>query len=265
MLSPAALAQRALWSSDPEGWARFSEPHTRPLFDAVLEAAAVGSGSRVLDLGCGTGLALRLASQRGAVVSGIDVSEAMLSIARSRVPEGDLREAELDALPFDDAGFDAVLAVNAFQFAADPRHAIGEAARVCAPGGRVVVGMFGDPAGVESRAIHDAMTALSPPERDALHAPFTLAAPGALEEALAAARLVVVASGEVACPWEYASADDAVRGLIGSAGGTRAVQDAGRERTEAAIRAALEPFTRSDGSVRMRNGMRWVRADKPRG
>lgn len=262
-LSAAALAQRALWSSDAEGWAAFSEPHTLPLFTAVLDAARIVAGTRLVDLGCGTGLAMQIAAERGAVVSGIDVSDTMLEVARRRLPVADLRIAELDALPFANAAFDAVIAVNAVQFADDARVAIAEAVRVCAPGGRVVVGMFGDPAAVQSRTVHEAMTALSPPARDALHAPFSLAGAGVLERELEGAGLTVTDAGEVACPWEYAQIPDAVRGLIGSAGGTRAVQDVGVERTEAAIRDALVPFTRADGSVRMENLMRWVAAVRP--
>jgi hypothetical protein len=64
--------------------------------------------------------------------------------------------------------------------------------------------------------------------------------------------------------WRYASRADAVRGLIGSAGGTRAVQDAGRAPVRAAIEGALAPFTDpSTGEISMRNAMRWVTARRP--
>jgi hypothetical protein len=64
--------------------------------------------------------------------------------------------------------------------------------------------------------------------------------------------------------WRYGSLADAVRGLIGSAGGTRAVQDAGRAPVRAAIEAALAPFTdRSTGNISMHNAMCWVTAVRP--
>ncbi|CAN5407530.1 class I SAM-dependent methyltransferase [soil metagenome] len=262
-LSPAANLQRELWSADAEGWALHSEPHTRPLFEALLNALGVGPDTRILDIGCGTGLALHLAHERGAKVTGIDVSDEMLRIARDRLRGADLRAGDLQVLPFGTDAFDAVLAVNALQFAADPVAAMQEAARVCDAGGLVGIGMFGDRAGVESHVVHVAMSELSPPAREADHVPFALGEPGRLEEALQAAGLVVAASGEVDCVWRYASQADALRGLIGSAGGTRAVQDAGVERTRATVLGALTPFVDPvTGTIVMHNGMRWVTARK---
>ena len=58
----------------PARWADLAEAHNRPLFEAVLDAAGVGQGTRVLDVGCGSGLTLVLAAQRGATPSGLDIS-----------------------------------------------------------------------------------------------------------------------------------------------------------------------------------------------
>jgi SAM-dependent methyltransferase len=260
-LSDAALLQRRLWSADADGWALFSEPHTTPLFEAVLTAAAVGNGTRLLDIGCGTGLALQLAADRGATVTGVDVSQTMLDVARRRLAFADLRALDMQTLPFEDAAFDVVIGVNAFQFAEDPVEAIAEAARVCAPGGHVVVGMFADPSRAESTAVHLAMTALSPPARESEHAPYALSTSGNLEAAFEAAGLRIESQGEVQCAWTYEKKADAVRGLIGSAGGTRAVEDAGVDAVTAAIEAALVPFTDpATGAIVMHNWFRWVSA-----
>jgi SAM-dependent methyltransferase len=262
-LSAAALLQQRLWSADPEGWALYSEPHNLPLFEAVLDAARVGAGSRLLDVGCGTGLVLQRAAGRGATLAGIDVSPGLLAIAESRVPDADLRLDDLQALPFPDDSFDAVTGINAFQFAADPLAAIAEAARVVVPGGRVAIGMFAEPSRAQSTAIHLAMTALSSPARASDHEPYALSAPGNLESALEAAGLTLAESGEVECAWHYDQVAHAVRGLIGSAGGTRAVEDAGTEAVRAAIEGALVPFTdAATGEVTMRNIFRWISAVK---
>ena len=173
-ISESAATQRRLWSADPEGWAAFSEPHTRPLFLAVLDAARAGPGIRLLDLGCGTGLLPALAHGRGADVAGLDVAPALLAVADRLVPEAELHVADLQRLPFADASFDAVTAVNAFQFAADPVAAIGEAARVLKPGGRLGVGLFAEPERAESTVVHHAMSRLSPPARAGDHAPYAL-------------------------------------------------------------------------------------------
>lgn len=81
MISAAAEVQRRLWGTDPRAWADLAEAHNQPLFEAVLDAAGVGQGTRVLDMGCGSGLALVLAAQRGAVPSGLDISPDLLGIA----------------------------------------------------------------------------------------------------------------------------------------------------------------------------------------
>lgn len=258
---PAAV-QRRLWSADPEGWAAFSEPHTRPLFLAVLDAVGAGPGIRLLDLGCGTGLLPALAHDRGAEVVGLDIAPALLAVAERLVPEAELHVADVQRLPFADASFDAVTAVNAFPFAADPVAAIGEAARVLRPGGRLGVGLFAEPERAESTAVHHAMSRLSPPARAGDHAPYALSAGDDLARALRAAGLALGDGGEVECVWAYRSHVDAVRGLMGSAGGTRAVEDAGADVVSAAIRSALAPFTDPSGAVAMHNVFRWVLARK---
>jgi SAM-dependent methyltransferase len=260
----AALLQRRLWGSDPVGWALFAEPHNLPLFEAVLDAAAVRAGSHLLDVGCGTGGALQLAHDRGATVAGIDVTPGLLAIAAERLPDAELWCADLAELPFPDADFDAVVGINAFQFAPDPRAALVEAARVTRPGGVVAVGMFAEPERSQSTAIHLAMAALSPPARDADHAPYALSAPGNLEAAMTAAGLELAGAGEVELSWQYASVADAVRGLLSSAGATRAVEDVGEQTVRETIEQALTPFTDAAGVVSMRNVFRWVSAQRAR-
>ncbi len=100
--------------------------------------------------------------------------------------------------------------------------------------------------------------------RQGAHAPYSLSAPGGLEAGLAGARLRAGASGEVECVWRYGSLADACRGLLSSAGGTRAAQDTGREAVEAAIAKAVIPFTDPvTGVISMRNVCRWVSAVRP--
>jgi SAM-dependent methyltransferase len=262
-ITVAARVQRRLWDTDPRAWADLAEAHNRPLFEAVLDAARVGDGTRLLDVGCGSGLTLVLAHERGAVPSGIDISPGLLRIARERLPHADLRDGDMESLPFADAAFDAVTGVNAFQFAGDPRRALSEAARVTRAGGRVVASLFAAPERSQGTIAHQAMSALIPPDQAADHAPYALSAPGHLEDALTQAGLRLTASGEVVCDWRYASMDEAVRALLYSAGGARAVEAAG----EQAVRDVLPPvLTRfqdpANGTVTLRNTFRWVAAER---
>ena len=261
MISAAAEVQRRLWGTDPRAWADLAEAHNQPLFEAVLDAAGVKHGTSVLDVGCGSGLTLVLAARRGAVPSGLDISPSLLGIARDRLPHADLRDGDMESLPFGDQAFDAVLGVNAFQFAGDPRRALREAARVARPDGRVVASLFAAPERSQGTVAHEAMSALIPPGQAADHAPYALSAPGNLEAALTGAGLRVKDHGEVVCHWRYASMDDAVRGLLCSAGGTRASQAAGEHAVRDALRRSLARFQDpATGGVTLANTFRWVAA-----
>jgi len=260
-ISAAAAVQRRLWGTDPQAWADLAEAHNQPLFEAVLDAAGVGPGSRVLDVGCGSGLTLLLAARRGAVPSGLDVSPGLLGIARDRLPEADLREGDMESLPFGDDAFDAVLGVNAFQLAGDPLRALREAARVTRPGGRVVASLFAAPERSQGTVIHEAMSALIPPEQAGDHAPYALSAPGNLEAAMTEAGLRVADTGEVSCHWRYASMQDGVRSLLCSAGGARAIEAAGERAVRDVVQPALAQFQDpATGVITLANTFRWVAA-----
>lgn len=260
-ISAAAAVQRRLWGTDPQAWADLAEAHNQPLFEAVLDAGGVGPGSRVLDVGCGSGLTLLLATGRGAVPSGLDVSPGLLSIARDRLPHADLREGDMESLPFGDDAFDAVLGVNAIQFAGEPRRALREAARVTRPGGRVVASLFAAPERSQGTVIHEAMSALIPPEQAGDHAPYALSAPGNLEAAMTDAGLRVAGTGEVICHWRYASMEDGVRSLLCSAGGARAIEAAGGQAVRDVVQPALAQFRDpATGVITLANTFRWVAA-----
>ena len=183
-------------------------------------------------------------------------------MARRRVPDADLREGGLDVLPFADQSFDAVLAINALQFAVAPAAAVREIHRVLRPGGRVAIGGFAAPESCESTALHLAMESLVPADRQEDHAPYALAAPGALERALADARLVVLLDREQPGDWRYPDLDRALRGLLSSAGGARAVALAGEDRVRAVLTEALAPFRTEDGDYVMHNHFRLTVAER---
>src|SRR5690349_16349396 len=95
-----AEIQGELWGAAANDWAELQDPMSRPLWQAMLNSARVGAGTRLLDAGCGAGGACVLAAARGALVSGFDASEALLAIAQGRVPAGDFRRGDLESLPY---------------------------------------------------------------------------------------------------------------------------------------------------------------------
>src|SRR5580693_813900 len=263
-VTAAAQVQRRLWGTEPRAWAELAEAHNQPLFEAVLDAAKISPGTLLLDVGCGSGLALVLAKARGARPSGLDISPGLLQIARNRLPDADLREGDMEYLPFGDATFDAVTGVNAFQFAGNPQNALQEAARVTRPGGRVVASLFAAPERSQGTVVHEAMNALVPPDQAADHAPYSLSAPGHLEAALADAGLHTTGHGEVMCHWRYQTMDEAVKALLCSAGGARAIEAAGRDAVRDVLRRALGQFQDPQtGVVTLANTFRWVAARRP--
>src|SRR5207245_6076009 len=144
--------QGPLWSDRADDWAEFMEPQMKPAFEAALDALAVGPETRLLDVGCGSGLALRLAADRGADVTGLDASAGLLAHARRRLPGAPIVQGELEDLPFEDGSFDAVPGFNSFQYAARPASALAEAVRVLAPGGRLLYLNWAPPEGCEAAA-----------------------------------------------------------------------------------------------------------------
>src|SRR3984957_21025474 len=89
-VSAAAQVQRRLWGTDPRAWAELAEAHNQPLFEAVLDAAKISPGTRLLDVGCGSGLPLVLAKARGARRSGLDLSPGVLEVFRAGLAGADL-------------------------------------------------------------------------------------------------------------------------------------------------------------------------------
>ncbi len=90
-----------------------------PAREVIAERTSIGPGTRMLDMGCGTGELCRLAIERGAEAAGIDAAEGMVELARAKLPGADLRVGQIEELPWDDDSFDVVTGLNSFQFAAE--------------------------------------------------------------------------------------------------------------------------------------------------
>jgi SAM-dependent methyltransferase len=253
-----AAVQGKLWGAAPEDWGELQEPTGAPIYEAAFDAMGVDGGCRLLDVGCGTAYALALAHKRGAVVSGFDASEAMLRVARQRLPEADFRQGDLEALPYDAHGFDAVTAFNAVQYASDPVAALREIRRVAVARAPVAVASWGDPERCDAKAILGAIGALVPPPPPGAGGPFALAATGALEALVEQAGLTAEQTLDVSAPFVYADIATAERANL-AAGPTRmAINHAGLDAVRGAFAQALARFVQPDGTVRLDNVFRVV-------
>jgi SAM-dependent methyltransferase len=112
MIATTAATEGPEWSAKAPLWAELWAHLADPARAVVLEATAVGSGTRLLDVGCGSGELCTQAAARGATVSGIDAAEGMVEIARRRLPGADLRVGPMERLPWDDASFDVPYEVH---------------------------------------------------------------------------------------------------------------------------------------------------------
>lgn len=137
---------------EPEDYARWRNSRLGAVTESIeqrviFELCGKVSGLRVLDLGCGDGTYAIRASEDGALVTGADISYAMLRAAHARsVARGQQVKwvkASLVALPFASNTFDVVTAVTVLCFSTDSDNAMREAARVLRPGGSLVIGELG--------------------------------------------------------------------------------------------------------------------------
>lgn len=112
-----------------------------PMAARLVDAAGVGTGDTVLDVACGTGNVALTAARRGATVTGVDITPAMLATASDRAAvldvDVDWREGDAAALLVDDDAVDVTLSCLGHMFAHDPTTTAAELHRVTEPGGRI--------------------------------------------------------------------------------------------------------------------------------
>lgn len=141
-----------------------------PAAHAVMDHAALATGERVVDVGCGTGNAALLAVARGARVTGVDPARRLLEVAREQAAaqglDATFAAGDAAALPLQDGDADVVLSVFGAIFAPDAPAAAAEMARVTAPTGRIVISAW-----VPEGAIHDAVRVAQEAVRRAVGAP----------------------------------------------------------------------------------------------
>ncbi len=132
---------RAMWASGDypsmvEGW-------LLPLGPRLVEAAGIGPGMRVLDVGAGTGNASLPAAEAGADVTASDLTPELLEAGRARVADNALMidwvEADAEKLPFEDESFDVVMSCIGAMFAPHHQTVADELVRVCRPGGTIAL------------------------------------------------------------------------------------------------------------------------------
>ena len=241
-----------------------------PLYEAVYERLEVGPGTRLLGLGCGSGLALLMASSRGAAVTGVDSSAERLALARARLqpgahgPRTRVAARIVEGSPRDtaDVRTPAYTLVTAFEpigcRAGDAERLDAQltaAAPLAEHGSAVVLVGWGPPERCATAGVLQVAAGAEAARGAGCWRP---ALRDDLEETAERNGLRPDGSGRVACPFGYADTDSAVRGLMSTGLFDRAVAAADQTQVGKELAEALQPFVRRGGTVWMPNVFRYL-------
>ncbi|MCP4003134.1 MAG: class I SAM-dependent methyltransferase [bacterium] len=144
---PAVVAkyERDTWNRCADSYDETFAGFTRETVPLVVEAAEIGVGTRVLEIGSGPGHVAGLLAKAGASVTGVDFSLDMVEVAQRNHPEIAFQEADAEQLPFEAGSFDAVVANFVVHHLARPEAVFAEVSRVLKPGGRFAFVVWGAP------------------------------------------------------------------------------------------------------------------------
>jgi SAM-dependent methyltransferase len=159
------------------GWERAANSYeaafataTSQFIPALLDAADVRRGRSVLDVACGPGLVAAASVERGAQARGLDFSAAMLRVARARHPAIPFDQGDAEALPYPDAGFDAVVSNFGIHHVPRPAVALEQTYRVLRSGGSLAFSIWAAPGeNVAWKLVFDAIARCG--DMSASHAP----------------------------------------------------------------------------------------------
>ena len=160
--------ERAGWNRAAAGYEAAFATATRPFIAPLLDAASIGTGDIVLDLCCGPGFVGAVAGERGARVSGLDFSPAMLAEARARFPAIAFAHGDAEAPPFPDATFDAVVSNFGIHHVPRPALALAGVHRILKPGGRFAFSVWaGHDENIAWKLVFDAVRRFGDPNASA--------------------------------------------------------------------------------------------------
>jgi SAM-dependent methyltransferase len=232
----------AQWTLVDEGWGRkvadfaaLSEPSNCREYVYLHHRLRVDAGDQLLDVACGSGLAIELAGLRGASCSGIDASARLVAVARDRNPACDIRVGDMRALPWAPASFDVVTSFRGI-WGTTP-DVVAELRRVLRPGGRVGITVWGHlkvSPGVWSLAPFRLAAAGKVDNQAAM---VSLGRPGAGERLLESYGFVAIERLEVPFALEFADPELYARALASTGPAYEAIQNVGEAEFQ---RAAVE-------------------------
>ena len=216
---------------------------------ALLEAAHVTEGMRVLDVCCGAGYAAGLAAERGAEAVGIDFSQAQIELAAARYPNAQFHEGDATSLEFDDQTFDCVVNGIGVPHFENPDVAIAEAFRVLRSGGRFAFSVYAKPdEAIGFGLIYAAVQAHGTMDIGLPSGPnfFLFSDPSESESRLAASGFEKIEFRTVKQTWRLSSADElfaaVMNGSVRAAATLRGQEEGALKKIKAAVEANLPDY-----------------------
>ena len=222
----------------------------------LVAAAGLAPGQRVLDVACGTGIVARTAAERVGEhgrVTGLDLNEAMLIVARRLRPDLEWHQGDASALPFPDDSFDVALCQSGLMFVPDPVAALREMARVITPNGTAAVQLWSRlDRQIGFRLLADAVNRHAGPDAVSLIGTyFRLGDPAAFTELCHSAGLRVTAVRTIPITVHSPSIDDYVTTEVESTPLITRITDQTYRKIREDARAALAPFCAESGELAM--------------
>lgn len=240
------------WTVVDEGWGRravdfaaLSEPGNCREYVAMHHRLGVNDQDRLVDVACGSGLAIELARARGATCAGIDASPRLVAVARDRNPEADVRVGDMHAMPWADNSFDVATSFRGI-WGTTP-DAIGEIHRLLAPGGRLGLTVWGHIKASPGAWALAPFRLAATPKVENQAAMVALGRPGAGEKLLARFGFIDVERVDVPFAWEFSDPENYARALASTGPAYEAMQNVG----EAAFMIAATEVARR----RLRDGL----------
>jgi SAM-dependent methyltransferase len=203
------------WDTNISGYASAFGAVARQTVGAMLDAARVTRGMRVLDVCCGPGMLAAGALQRGAEAIGLDFSLEAVELARKVVPNGRFERGDAQALPYPAASFDAVLCGYGLMHLPEPAAALREMLSVLRPGGRTALSVW-DAAGFGFALVYEAVRARGSMDVTLPHGPdfFQFGSPERMLAALAEAGFADAEAYSFHQDWHVANADRYIESIL---------------------------------------------------
>jgi SAM-dependent methyltransferase len=160
------MYERELWAGRAGAYERGFARLTAHAIGPLLDAARVGVGTQVLEVGVGPGFVAAEAVRRGARVRAVDADSQMAETARRNVPDAEIDVAILPDLPYEDEIFDAVVGNFVINHVGDPAVTLKELRRVLRPGGHLALTCWAMPGSGVLALVGDAMEEVGVPWPD---------------------------------------------------------------------------------------------------